>query len=86
MKSFEELQLELAKFMHEYWKEFTRPLLLGKHIDDLKREQYSRGMCTWKLLEDKYKKVYLIDANSILNMCSRNIPTLADHYFNGEDE
>jgi len=84
MKPYDELKLELAKFLHEYWKEFARPLLLGSHLSETKHNQYAQGMCKWFLLQDKYKKIYLRDADSILRTASCNVATLADHFFNSE--
>ena len=82
MKPYEDVKLELAKYLFEDWKALARGLLVGGHLKETKRLKYSRGLVKWEMLEPMYQLAYLNKAEEILKHSLCNLDTLMDKNFN----
>jgi hypothetical protein len=82
----EELKLYIAKYLHGYWKDNIRPLLIGGHLSEKKRHQYSMGMHKWELIEPQYQRTYLTDAENLMKVFACNLDALMEYSFNTETE
>ncbi len=85
MNNCEDLEHEVEMYLHNLWKQTVRTLLIGKHLSETKRTQYSRGMCKFDLLEPQYKKTYRRDATNLINICGNHLDAFIEINFNGEE-
>ena len=77
-KTIEELTQKLAIHSHDRWKEAIHPLLIGDHLSELKRIQYTKGMGNFNHLEPYYQNTYTQDALEIITLCLEYIDVLKE--------
>ena len=68
--SYDDLVQQVAVVIHDVWKQFVRPLLLGGHLTVVKSVQYDRGMCSFDELEPYYQNSYRTQARDIVQLCT----------------
>ena len=74
--SHDDLTRQVAVVLHEIWKQFARPLLLGGHLTVVKSVQYDRVMGSFDELEPYYQNSYLTQARDIVQLCTEYMEEL----------
>lgn len=76
MTTHDDLIRQVAVVLHDMWKEFAHPLLLGGHLALFKHIQYDKGMCSFDELEPYYQNSYTTQARDIVQLCLEYIEEL----------
>ena len=81
----EDLVYQVAVVIHDTWKQFAHPLLLGGHLTVVKSVQYDRGMCSFDELEPYYQNSYITQARDLVQLCLEYVEEMNPKY-PGTDE